>query len=330
MRNRKRVWIAWETQRRSLNLSVKVNATRAIFDDEDKGLIRYPLSAVKTFLVLWKHRGQLVFVQFPSLFLAVAACFFKPLLRYTLVVDRHTDFSLELKPPYSLKERMILLLAAYTVRKADLTVVTNAEMAAGIDAAGGWSFVLPDPYPDLPTAPQKAHEGPTEILFVSTWAVDEPVLETIEACRALQNQVKIYISGRMKKHFEKAVATAPSNFIPTGFLSDGDYFKLMAQVDCVMAVTTRPSTLVCGGYEAVSMGKPMILGNSKVLREYFCRGALYTDGSSADLIRALRELPEKLPALRREILQFQEQSRKDWEGRLIDLNRVLEKEGIPR
>lgn len=324
------MWIAWETQRRTLNLSVKVNARLAIFDDEDKGLIRYPLSAAKTFFVLWKHRGDLVFVQFPSLLLTAMACFLKPLLRYTLVVDRHTDFSLELKPPYSWKERIILSLAAYTVRKADLTIVTNAEMAAGIDAIGGRSFVLPDPYLDLAVAPLIPHEGPVEILFVSTWAEDEPILETLEACRALEGRAKVYISGRMKKSFEKAVASAPSNFIPTGFLSDEKYFELMARVDCVMAVTTRPSTLVCGGYEAVSMGKPMILGNSKVLREYFHQGALYTNGSATDLIRVFQELRVRLPSLREEILQFHEQSSADWERRLATLNTVLEKESAPR
>lgn len=313
-----------------MNLSARVNAELVIFDDENKGLIRYPLSAVKTLFVLWKYRGQLVFVQFPSLLLATMACLFRPVLRYTLVVDRHTDFSMELKPPYSLKERVILFLAAYTVRGADLTVVTNAEMAEGIDTAGGRSFVLPDPYPELPVAPLNPHEGPLEILFVSTWAEDEPVLETIEACRVLKDRVKVYISGRMKKHFEKAVAAAPSNFIPTGFLSDEDYFKLMAKVDAVMAVTTRPSTLVCGGYEAVSMGKPLVLGDSNVLREYFHSGAVYTDGSTAELIRALRELPSRLPALREEILEFQQQSRKDWEGRLALLNTVLEEEGALR
>src|SRR4051812_14960269 len=124
-----RAWIAWETQRRTLNLSRKVDAELFIFDDENKGAIRYPLSALKTLSALWKHRGGLVFVQFPSMFLAALASFLKPLFHYKLVVDRHTDFSLELKPPFGWKERLILSLSRYSVRKADLTVVTNSELA---------------------------------------------------------------------------------------------------------------------------------------------------------------------------------------------------------
>ena len=322
---KRRVWIAWEIQRRTLNLSRKLGAERIIFDDDDKGVFRYPLSTLKTIAVLWKYRGELVFVQFPSMFLAALACFLKPLLGYTLVVDRHTDFSMELKPPHGLKARLVLSLSAYTIRKADLTLVTNPEMALGIDAAGGRSFVLPDPYPDLPVSPWRPPVKPVEILFVSTWAEDEPVLEVIDACRVLGDEVRVYVSGRMKKEFGKAVASAPSNFIPTGFLSDEKYFDRMSRVDGVMAVTTRPATLVCGAYEAISMGKPLLLGDTTTLRGYFNKGAVYTRGTSADIVDRVREFSGKLPALREEILRFHEQSLADWDARLATLNERLEK-----
>ncbi len=329
MRKKSRVWIAWEIQRRTLNLSGKLNARLVIFNDEDKGFVRYPLSVLKTLFVLWKYRGERVFVQFPSMFLAALACFMKPLLRYALVVDRHTDFSLELAPPYGWKDRLILFLSAYTLRRADLTIVTNSEMAAGVEAQGGRSFVLPDPYPDFEAAPARAAEKPLEILFVSTWAEDEPILEVMEACRVLGPEVRVHVSGKMKKKFEAAVAGAPSNFIPTGFLSDEKYFERMSSADCVMAITTRPATLVCGAYEAISLGKPLLLGDSRVLREYFHQGALYTCGTSSDIADRLRELPGRLPELQGEILRFREQSRADWEKRLAGLNAVLEKGGVP-
>jgi len=331
MQKKSRVWIAWEIQRRTLNLSGKLDAQRAIFDDEDRGFIRYPLSALKTLWVLWKYRGGLVFVQFPSMFLAALACFMRPLLGYRLVVDRHTDFSLELMPQNGWKgwkDRLILFLSAYTLRKADLTLVTNSEMAADVEAKGGRSFVLPDPYPDFSPASPSSPKTPLEILFVSTWADDEPVLAAMDACRLLGAEARMYISGKMKQKFEKAAASAPSNFIPTGFLSDEKYFALMSRVDCVMAITTRPSTLVCGAYEGISLGKPLLLGESRVLREYFHQGALYTNGTAVDIADKLREFATRLPALQEEILQFREQSRRDWEKRLAVLNAILEKDSI--
>jgi glycosyltransferase involved in cell wall biosynthesis len=324
-----RVWITWEIQRRSLNLSARLGAQQAIFDDENKGLIRYPLSALKTLWVLWKYRGGVVFVQFPSMFLAAQACLLKPLFRYTLVVDRHTDFSLELKPPYAWKDRLILRLSAFTLRKTDLTLVTNSEMAASVASQGGRSFVLPDPYPAFSPVPPQAPQKPLEILFVSTWADDEPLLEAMEACRLLGGEVRMYVSGKMKRKFEKAAQGAPSNFIPTGFLSDEKYFERMSRVDCVMAITTRPATLVCGAYEAISLGKPLLLGDSEVLREYFHQGALYTNGTASDIAAKLRELPGKLPALQEEIRQFRQQSQLEWEKRLDALNATLEKSGTP-
>lgn len=320
---RERVWITWETQRRSTNLSRKLGAELVAFNHDDLGFFRYPLSAIKTLAVLWKYRRKVVFVQFPSIFLAALAGFLRPLFRYYLVVDRHTDFSMDLSPPFGWRDRLIIALSAYTLRKADLTVVTNPEVAPRFPASPRRIFVLPDPFPDLPLSPWHPPSVPLEILFVSTWAEDEPILEVMEACRILIGRVKVHVSGKMKKKFASEVLNAPPNFIPTGFLSDIDYFSLMSRVDCVMAITTRPATLVCGAYEAISMGKPLLLGDTPVLREYFDAGALYTSGTAADISEKLKELPARLPALRAEILRFYERSRAAWELRFSELNRIL-------
>ena len=47
-----RIWIAWERQRRSLGLAARLGARLCLFLDEDRGWLRYPLSAAKT-LRLW-------------------------------------------------------------------------------------------------------------------------------------------------------------------------------------------------------------------------------------------------------------------------------------
>jgi hypothetical protein len=325
-----RVWIAWEKQRRSLNLAGRLRARLFLCLDEDRGWRRYPLSIRKTLAELKARRGGIVLAQNPSMVLAALACLFKKAFGYTLVVDRHSNFAYLAGGKAGIKRRLSDLLSDYTLRHADLTLVTNAELRARVERAGGRGFVLPDPFPDLSaswdgrrTEPPRLAGAPREILFVSSWSFDEPIAETIEACRRMQGEIIVRITGRMKPEYARMVREAPANFIPTGFLSDREYFSLMAGCDAVMAVTQRAATLVCGGYEGVVMGKPLILGDSAALREYFDAGCVYTDGSAQDLENRFRRMMADLPALEEGIRELFARRSVEWEGRLADLEALL-------
>ncbi|MDB5047975.1 MAG: hypothetical protein JWO30_1046 [Fibrobacteres bacterium] len=329
-----RVWIAWEKQRRSLNLSGRLGARLFLCLDEHRGWKRYPLSIVKTIRELRKQRGRIVVAQNPSMILAALACVLKKPFGYSLVVDRHSNFGFLAGGNAGLKRRLSDLLSAFTLRHADLTLVTNQELRVHVEKAGGRGFVLPDPFPDLgvssdaadgmPGFPEPRPEGaPREILFVSSWAFDEPIAQTMEACRRLQGKVIVRITGKMKPAFARMVREAPGNFVPTGFLSDRDYFALMAGCDAVMAVTHRAATLVCGGYEGAAMGKPLILGDSSALRGYFDAGCVYTDGSAPDLENQMRRLISDLPGFGQGIRELHARRSAEWDARLKDLEAIL-------
>jgi glycosyltransferase involved in cell wall biosynthesis len=281
-------------------------------------------------------RGRTVIVQNPSMVLAALACLFKARFGYSLVVDRHSNFGYLAGAGAGLKRRLSDLLSDYTLRGADLTIVTNRELADHVERAGGRPFVLPDPFPELDAhlpdardpAAWAARDGsaraPLEVLFVSSWAFDEPIAETIEACRRLQGEVTVRITGKVRSAYARLLEGAPPNFKPTGFLSDREYFDLMARSDAVMAVTSRAATLVCGGYEGAAMGKPLILGNSGALRGYFDSGCVYTDGSAGDLVNQLRLLRGERKAFTRAIRLFHARRKLEWDGRLAELEAILE------
>ncbi|HKS05743.1 MAG TPA: hypothetical protein VJR92_05480 [Gemmatimonadaceae bacterium] len=323
------VWIAWESQRRSLTLAHRLGARLHLCLDVRLGLLRYPVSIAKTIAVLARQRGGVVFVQNPSMVLAALACVLKPVFGYHLVVDRHSNFSFLRPHTPGFRLRVSDALSGFTLRRADLTIVTNDELRAHVERSGGRAFVLPDPFPDVPDAARASsvRDGrparPVEFLFVASWAADEPVAETIAACRELDGEVIVRITGRMKPQFANVVANAPANFVPTGFLSDAEYFNVMARSDAVIAITSRAATLVCGGYEAAVLGKPMILGSSSALRSYFNGGAVFTDGSSTDLVRAMRSLIRDLPALRTGVKDFVARRAPEWDTRFAELQRLL-------
>lgn len=327
-----RIWIAWETQRRSLELSARLGADLRLCLDEDRGWLRHAVSAAKTWRLLAGSRGKAVFVQNPSMVLAAMACVLKPIFGYHLIVDRHSNFGF-LSQNAGLKRALSDLLSRRTLQAADLTIVTNPELAVRVERMGGRPFVLPDPFPRVPAAaleaaalPEARPAGaPKEILFVSSWAFDEPIAETIEACRQLQGKVIVHITGRPKAAYRKLLDAAPPNFVTTGFLSDADYFDRMARCDAVMAITRRPCTLVCGAYEAIALGKPMVLGDTGALRDYFDAGAVYTDSSTSDLVRALGEIAARLPELRTEVRELRERRSAEWDGRLAALEYLADR-----
>lgn len=327
-----RVWIAWETQRRSLELSARLGAELRLCLDEDRGWMRHAVSAAKTWRILEASRGKAVFVQNPSMVLAALACVLKPIFGYHLIVDRHSNFGF-LSQNAGLKRALSDLLSKRTLQAADLTIVTNPELAVRVERMGGRPFVLPDPFPRVPAAAletaaradDRPGGAPREILFVSSWAFDEPIAETIEACRALQGKVVVHITGRPKAAYRKLLEGAPPNFVTTGFLSDADYFDRMARCDAVMAITRRPCTLVCGAYEAIALGKPMVLGDTEALRDYFDAGAVYTDSSAPDLVRALTGIVDRLPELRKEVLDLRERRSAEWDGRLAALEYLADR-----
>jgi hypothetical protein len=323
-----RVWIAWESQRRSLNLSARLGARLFLCLDEDRGWLRYPSSILKTVRELRTRKGSTVLVQNPSMVLAALACLLKKPFGYALAVDRHSNFAYLAGGRAGLKRRLSDLLSNYTLRNADVTIVTNGELAARVERAGGRAFVLPDPFPDMgpaPASPDADPSSPKEILFVSSWAFDEPIAETVEACRRLQGEAVVRITGRPKPAYARLLREAPPNFIPTGFLSEEEYLARMAASDAVMAVTNRAATLVCGGYEGAVLGKPLILGNSQALRAYFDTGCVYTDGSAADVERSIRELLADLPRHRDGIRGFHARRAPEWDARLRDLERLLDR-----
>lgn len=328
-----KTWIAWETQRRSLSLSERLGADLKLF--LHKGRMRYPRCLADTAALLAKHRGEVVCVQNPSMILAAWAGALKGILGYTLVVDRHSNFSHLAGTNVGLKRRLSDLLSGFTLRRADLTIVTNRELADLVDRSGGRAFVLPDPFPDLSAWRPKAEAAEArprpvrEVLFVSSWAFDEPIEAAIEACRRLKGEIVMKITGRVPAGFRRMLRAAPENFVPTGFLSEDGFFTAMAESDAVMAVTQREATLVCGGYEGASLGKPLILGNSRALREYFDQGCVYTDGSAEDLADRIRDLMANLPAQREAIRGWHQRRSAEWDTRLAALQGALASLTVP-
>mgnify|MGYP001820712959 CR=1 FL=1 len=253
--------------------------------------MRYFKCIRDTVLALSRERPAVLYVQNPSMILAALACLYQSLFGTPVVVDRHTTFLLSRK--YRNTPRIILykLLNLYTVRCAELTIVTNTFLAELVESMGGRSFVLPDKLPELIFTQKIALEGRSNLLMISSFGNDEPVEQVINAMDKLQVEgVSIYITGNYRKKFSDSdIELWPANVHCTGFLPEQDFLNYLYSVDAVIVLTTSDYCMLCGCYEAVSSKKPLITSDKDVLSDYF-RGAVFVDNSESGIYNAIIEV----------------------------------------
>jgi glycosyltransferase involved in cell wall biosynthesis len=172
---------------------------------------------------------------------------------------------------------------------ADLTIVTNDELAVDVRSVGGRAFVLPDPLPDCPAIGVSPAPGLDYVVVISTFAPDEPLGEVLSAARAVPN-LTFFVTGRIGERNAEVRAKAPINVHFTGFIEEPDYWSLLAHSCGVVDLTLMPDCLVCGAYEAMALRLPMVLSDNAPTRRLFGTSALLVQNQCESIRQALREI----------------------------------------
>ncbi|MBA2882999.1 hypothetical protein HNR65_003356 [Desulfosalsimonas propionicica] len=308
-RNKKRIWIAWERQRRSIELARTVGAKLYIFDVE--GRSRYPVCIAKTLYTLFKEKPHFLFVQNPSMILAAMACIYGLISDTRVVVDRHTNFRLNKPHTGSPRIWLFMRLHYFTLRYANITIVTNNFLAGLVKKAKGRPVVLPDKLPIL--SPTEAYElkGKFNILLISSFGLDEPVLAVLEAMQQIDKEICLYVTGNYKKFDPNLKNKIPLNVHLTGFISEQAFVNMLFSVDAVMVLTTSDYCMLCGCYESVAAEKPLITSDKSVLKTYFSE-ALFADNSAEDIRRKIQKTANDVNKYTKNTIQMKREIERNW------------------
>ena len=306
------VWIAWERQRRTTELAKALGIDLVRFEYNGPYLLRIVVVVFQTVSTLLWRRPSVLVVQNPSVVLASLAVFFRKLLGYRTVVDRHSNFKFDSMDSKDLQFRVFHFLSRYSVRGADLTVVTNEYLADVVREWGGRAIVLPDRIPEMEYDETRDLGTGHHVLFVNTFSTDEPVEEVLEAGRLLGPRISIHITGNVQKAAPGLIDGAAENVFFTGFIPDREYASLMASVDLVLTLTTQAHTMQCGAYEAVSLGKPLIFADSREMREYFHKGIVLTEPNGKAIADSISSAVENYEQLVRESRELKEEIAVSW------------------
>jgi glycosyltransferase involved in cell wall biosynthesis len=266
-------------------------------------------------VLLWR-RPSTVICQNPSLALTTLCCLLKRVLSYTLLVDRHSNFKLDSLGSRQPKFWVFHKLSKWSVRKADATIVTNEPLRELVDSWGGRGYVLPDKMPVFDGASPRfsAEMDRRVIVFIASFDTDEPLREFLDACRVLKNDIRVYVTGNYRR--AGVVPPVGEEWVCfTGFLTEKEYVGLLARADLIAVLTTEENLLNCGSYEAVALGKPMLLSASEAIRAYFSEGAVYVDNTREGIRAALHEFRSGEDELRAGVVRLRERLLRDWDAR---------------
>lgn len=295
----KAIWITWEHQVRNLSMAKAMEAEYQELIYGGNKIIRYLVLSIKTYIILFKRKPDIVFFQNPSIVLSIVCVSYKLLSfnRVIIVGDFHNS---------ALDSKVIVFyINKIVARRCNLVIVTNNDLFKRVVGMGGKPYVFPDPLPIICENNTDQIEGLKDtryILLISSWASDEPIENVCNAylrSSFSSNCTKLVITGNFnnKKIQKMNVDFADERFFLTGYVTNSKYQWLVKNSIFNMDLTTRGDCMVCGGYESLSARKPVMLSNNRPTMDYFTYSAVYTDNSIDDIIKKMEFMVENIPEI---------------------------------
>jgi hypothetical protein len=312
------IWITWEFHRRNRGISEALGCSLYEIINENNMIFRYLYSFVKTVVIIQKEKPKILIVQNPSIFLSLLAVLIKPIYSYQLIVDAHNSGIY----PCEGKYKILSYISVYIQKKSNIVLVTNENLAHNVRKNKGNPVVMPDCIPKIQNISKTELDGKFCVVFITTYNVDEPYLEVINAAKMIDKKIVIYFTGNPKNKLDSI--DIPYNVKICGFLREDNYWKLLRSCSIVMDLTTRKDCLVCGAYEALSLNKPLILSNTHAIKKYFNRGVLYVDPNDHSISNAVNKAFRNIEFLRSEIIELKKELNNDMHYRVKYLREKIE------
>ncbi|MBT8390615.1 MAG: glycosyltransferase [Ignavibacteria bacterium] len=280
-----KVWITWHYQARSRNLAKALNLEIKEYFQNNNIFIRHLFSSIWTIKILHKDKPRVIFIQYSFLLLLLLYVYKKlAQIDTVLVVDCHTK-ALRRKAP-GLLNIVFWPLKKLSFNAADLTIISNEGLTKRIKELHDNFIILPDMIPQIKFGDSEYQFKDDYCVYISSFAVDEPFEEMLEVSQLLENSYKLFWTGKVPKKNENLVLNYP-NIHFTGYVSYDEYYNLIKNAKCLIALTTEEDCLQSGAYEAISVEVPVVLSDTISLRKFFGSTATYTRNEPLAICNAI-------------------------------------------
>lgn len=267
--------------------------------------------------ILRKIKPDILIITNTTWAVALVNFVYSKIAKVKLVLDSHScAFDHEfIKYP--------LFLSLFFAKYSTVSFITNQSHYELLTKSGAKALILSDiPFENTFSAVNnKTLSDKFNICYICTFSYDEPYFEVFKAASELSD-VQFYITGSYDMANLNPNDYPQVNF--TGYINNNDYRTILKSADAIMTLTKNEDTMQRAGSESVSAGKPLITSGTKMLRNYFTKGAIFVDNTSNGIVEGVNKLRSNYEFYSFEILKFQEERRKKFVNKLNEVKEYLE------
>lgn len=275
------VWLTWHDHPRSRSLARLLGAELCVYSRRMDGVFRHWEGFWWTVSQLARRRPRVIYLQNSFLLLLVCAWYRKLCGRkvQAIVADCHNK-SLKRRCGGSLAS-VFWRLKTFSFQAVDLIVVSNSALFPEARRLCDNVVSLIDPLPSCSDPQRWPASVPPDrrfVLFVCSYEPDEPLALLADAIERLHSStcLTFVLTGTPPPGSPIAELGPLERVVLPGYVAWKEYLSLMYAAELVVVLTEDDDCLCCGGYEAVSCGRPLLLAEHPLLQEVFGSAATYT------------------------------------------------------
>lgn len=271
------VFLTWNDSRRSISLADLLGIPRVMIVPHRAGVVRHIGGTLLTALFLARHRPRVIWFQY-SIALGAVLGLYAALARrgeVRLVTDIHTK-ALRRQGPVGVRW-LVRLAKRWSLKRCWAAVLTNPQNAGYTkQVLEARSVILPDPLPRPVLGVETGPEPTVDVVFICSYAEDEPMQMMYDAIRQLGPGVRVAITGNDRALEPEVREQLSSVAHLTGFLPEEAYWRLLRATRSCVVLSTEEACVPCGAYEAIALGKRPIVADDPEVRRVFEEAAIYT------------------------------------------------------
>jgi glycosyltransferase involved in cell wall biosynthesis len=319
--------VAWTRfQPRTSALASALGGQARFFDDGFAGRhfasrpLAYVAKSYQTWKVLSRDNPKAVLVITPPVFAPFVAWLWCVVHKRALVVDCHTGAF------HSRKWAWARPLHWWLLRRVRVVLLHTVELEALVSSWGARALFLPDDLPSAGEASPQARAGGSRVLIAGSLDSNEPVAAVVEAARLLPG-VEFRFTGDPELLSAKVRANAPDNVVLTGYLAYPIFLGELQAADVVGVFSTDPRIMNRAAFEAVGLGRPLVLSDLPGLRVRFGSAALFSCNEPAAIADALERALDIQSELAGRSVALQAQLKAQRDEAVARLQSIIDGEG---
>lgn len=274
--------------------------------------LEYFLKAWVTLRLLIFKSPQILWVQFPPTPLIHVAFLYKVLFnrKVIIIADCHNA---TFRNPWITFPGTVALLNRCNLLLIHNDSVTKEVVANNISCKKLYILEDPPAFIEASTVIDSSSFPSPWILCPCSFNTDEPIKEILEAA-CLAPEITFVLTGKVSR--AKGIhdlTNIPQNVKLPGFLPKHEFDYLLRTTDAILGLTKIEGIQLSVAGEAVGVIKPMIISNTKILKELFYKGATYVNTfESLSIAQGCREAILRKDKLTKEVKELNLERKDSW------------------